>query len=112
MASQLASELGLLATISAVALSATSTVNKSYDGNNVADLSGTHTVLTGFIGLEGATVNSGVTGTFAGVNVGPGISITGGPNIFNVGYSIGNDSWQNSNASKNRYLFIYYGITF
>jgi hypothetical protein len=42
----------------------------------------------------------------------PGISITGGPHIFNIGYSLGNDSWQNSNASKNRYLFMYYGITF
>jgi hypothetical protein len=69
---------GLTAVISRVALSATSTATKSYDGNNIADLSGTHTVLTGFIGAEGATVNSGVTGTFAGVNVGPGISITGG----------------------------------
>jgi hypothetical protein len=42
----------------------------------------------------------------------PGISITAGPNLFNAGYSIGNDSWQNSNATKNRYVFLYYGITF
>jgi len=42
----------------------------------------------------------------------PGISITAGTSLFNAGYSIGNDSWQNSNASKNRYVFLYYGITF
>ena len=29
-----------------------------------------------------------------------------------AGYSIGNDSWQNSNATKNRYVFLYYGVTF
>ena len=68
---------GLTAVISPVALSATSTVTKSYDGNNIADLSGTHTVLTGFVNGEGATVNNGVTGTFASVNVGPAIPITG-----------------------------------
>jgi hypothetical protein len=32
--------------------------------------------------------------------------------LFNAGYSIGNDSWRDSNATKNRYLFLYYGITF
>ena len=43
----------------------------------------------------------------------PGISITlPGSGLFNAGYSIGNDSWQNSNATKNRYLFLYYGVTF
>ena len=42
----------------------------------------------------------------------PGISITLGNGLFNAGYSIGNDSWANSNATKNRYLFLYYGITF
>ena len=43
----------------------------------------------------------------------PGISITlPASSLFNIGYSIGNDSWQNSNATHNRYLFIYYGITF
>jgi len=43
----------------------------------------------------------------------PGISITlPGSGLFNAGYSIGNDSWANSNATKNRYLFVYYGITF
>lgn len=31
---------------------------------------------------------------------------------FNAGYSIGNDSWANSNATKNRYVFLYYGVTF
>jgi hypothetical protein len=43
----------------------------------------------------------------------PGISITIPHNgLFNAGYSIGNDSWENSNATKNRYVFLYYGITF
>ena len=43
----------------------------------------------------------------------PGISITLPHNgLLNAGYSIGNDSWENSNATKNRYAFIYYGITF
>jgi hypothetical protein len=43
----------------------------------------------------------------------PGISITLPHNgLVNAGYSIGNDSWENSNATKNRYVFIYYGVTF
>jgi hypothetical protein len=43
----------------------------------------------------------------------PGISITvPGNGLFNAGYSIGNDSWENSNKTKNRYVFIYYGVTF
>jgi hypothetical protein len=43
----------------------------------------------------------------------PGISITlPHSGLLNAGYSIGNDSWENSNATKNRYVFIYYGITF
>jgi hypothetical protein len=43
----------------------------------------------------------------------PGVSITlPGNGLFNAGYSIGNDSWANSNATKNRYLFVYYGVTF
>jgi hypothetical protein len=43
----------------------------------------------------------------------PGISITLPKNgLFNAGYSIGNDSWQNSDATKNRYVFVYYGVTF
>jgi hypothetical protein len=43
----------------------------------------------------------------------PGVSLTLPKNgLLNVGYSIGNDSWKDGNASKNRYLFIYYGITF
>ena len=43
----------------------------------------------------------------------PGISITlPGSGLLNVGYSIGNDSWANSNVTKNRYLFMYYGVTF
>jgi hypothetical protein len=43
----------------------------------------------------------------------PGISITLPHNgLLNAGYSIGNDSWENSNATKNRFAFFYYGITF
>jgi hypothetical protein len=43
----------------------------------------------------------------------PGISIALPANgLLNAGYSIGNDSWANSNATRNRYVFIYYGITF
>ena len=43
----------------------------------------------------------------------PGISITLPKNgLLNAGYSIGNDSWKNSNATKNRYVFLYYGVTF
>jgi len=43
----------------------------------------------------------------------PGVSITLLVNgLFNAGYSIGNDSWANSNATKNRYVFVYYGVTF
>jgi hypothetical protein len=43
----------------------------------------------------------------------PGVSFTvPGNGLLNVGYSIGNDSWENSNATKNRYLFMYYGVTF
>jgi hypothetical protein len=43
----------------------------------------------------------------------PGISISlPGSGLLNAGYSIGNDSWEDSNATKNRYLFFYYGVTF
>jgi hypothetical protein len=43
----------------------------------------------------------------------PGISITlPGNGLLNAGYMIGNDSWENSNATKNRYFMIYYGVTF
>jgi hypothetical protein len=43
----------------------------------------------------------------------PGISISLPANsLLNAGYSIGNDSYANSNANKNRFLFIYYGVTF
>ena len=43
----------------------------------------------------------------------PGISITTpGNGLLNVGYSLGNDSWEDSNATRNRYLFIYYGVSF
>jgi hypothetical protein len=43
----------------------------------------------------------------------PGISITlPHSGLLNAGYSIGNDSWENSNATKNRYVFVYYGVTF
>jgi hypothetical protein len=43
----------------------------------------------------------------------PGVSIAvPGNGLFNAGYSIGNDSWEDPNATKNRYLFFYYGVTF
>ena len=49
----------------------------------------------------------------------PGFSITlPGDGLFNAGYSIGNDSWKDPTASdpfhnpKNRYVFLYYGVTF
>ena len=75
----LAQPTGLTALISAVQLTATSTVNRAYTGTTVADLSGANTVLSGFIAGQGATVKSGVTGTFADADVGTGIAITGGP---------------------------------
>jgi hypothetical protein len=43
----------------------------------------------------------------------PGISITLPKNgLLNVGYSFGNNSYEDSNAAKNRYFFAYYGVTF
>jgi hypothetical protein len=43
----------------------------------------------------------------------PGLSFTlPGSGLLNIGYSIGNDSWEDDNATKNRYLFIYYGVSF
>jgi hypothetical protein len=43
----------------------------------------------------------------------PGISIVlPKSGLFNAGYSIGNDSWDNSNATRNRYVFVYYGVAF
>jgi len=43
----------------------------------------------------------------------PGVSIVMPKSgLLNVGYSFGNDSWEDSNATKNRYLFMYYGMTF
>ena len=43
----------------------------------------------------------------------PGLSVTlPGNGLFNAGYSFGNDSFEKSNATKNRYLFFYYGVTF
>jgi hypothetical protein len=43
----------------------------------------------------------------------PGVSFTlPGNGLLNVGYSVGNDSWKDGNATKNRYFFIYYGVTF
>ena len=43
----------------------------------------------------------------------PGISIVlPHSGLLNIGYSFGNDSWENSNATKNRYFFAYYGVTF
>src|SRR5262249_5574256 len=43
----------------------------------------------------------------------PGVSFTLPQNgLLNIGYSFGNDSWADSNATRNRYLFVYYGVTF
>lgn len=43
----------------------------------------------------------------------PGISITlPKSGLLNAAYSIGNDSWKDGNATRNRYFFIYYGVTF
>jgi hypothetical protein len=43
----------------------------------------------------------------------PGISITlPRSGLLNAGYSFGNDSWEDDNAIRNRYLFFYYGVTF
>jgi hypothetical protein len=84
-------------------------------------------VKVGFVGTRGGVMLgyeqplsgkvSFVADWFSGKNtVGyftPGISITLPHNgLFNAGYSFGNDSWENSNATKNRYVFVYYGITF
>ena len=41
----------------------------------------------------------------------PGISVTlPHSGLLNIGYSFGNDSFPNDN--KNRFLFVYYGVTF
>ncbi len=43
----------------------------------------------------------------------PGVSITlPASGLLNAGYSVGNDSWKDHNATKNRYFFLYYGVTF
>ncbi len=43
----------------------------------------------------------------------PGISVVLPKNgLLNAGYSIGNDSWADGDATRNRYLFFYYGVTF
>ena len=67
----------LTAVISPAPLSAASSVTKTYDGTTVASLSGGNTTLSGFTAGQSATVNSGVTGTFATRNAGSGITVTG-----------------------------------
>ena len=43
----------------------------------------------------------------------PGVMITlPGNGVFGVGYSMGNDSWSNHNSVRNRYLYVFYGVTF
>ncbi len=44
----------------------------------------------------------------------PGVSIAlPKSGLLNIGYSIGNDSWKNRDPDyKNRYVFVYYGVTF
>ncbi|MGZ9713152.1 YDG domain-containing protein [Glaciimonas sp. GNP009] len=69
---------GLTAVISPAILSATSAVSRAYDGTNVANLSGTHTTFSGFVSGQGASVKSGVTGTFSQPNFGSALAITGG----------------------------------
>jgi filamentous hemagglutinin family protein len=75
---QIVQPSGLSTVISPVALSATSTVTKTYDGTTVASLSGTNTVLTGWVAGQGATVKPGVDGSFASPDANTGIAITGG----------------------------------
>ena len=42
-----------------------------------------------------------------------GISIVlPGRGLLNAAYSIGNDSWKDDNATRNRFSFIYYGVVF
>ncbi|MHB1528909.1 MAG: two-partner secretion domain-containing protein [Acidiferrobacteraceae bacterium] len=65
-------------TINPAALTATSSVTKTYDGTTSADLGGSNTTLSGFVLGQNATVNSSVTGSFASANAGSGITITGG----------------------------------
>ena len=84
-------------------------------------------VKVGFIGTRGgvmlgyeqplAAKVSFVADWFSGKNsIGyftPGVSFTlPHSGLLNIGYSFGNDSWENSNATRNRYLFVYYGVTF
>ncbi len=43
----------------------------------------------------------------------PGVSFTlPGRGLLNAGYSFGNDTWADANAVKNRYFFVYYGVSF
>ena len=43
----------------------------------------------------------------------PGISVTlPHSGLLNIGYSFGNDSWDDLNAPNNRFVFVYYGVTF
>jgi hypothetical protein len=43
----------------------------------------------------------------------PGVSFTlPASGLLNIGYAVGNNSWEDSNAAKNRYFFAYYGVTF
>jgi len=84
-------------------------------------------VKVGFVGTRGGVLlgyEQPVTGRisfvadwFSGKNsIGyftPGVSVTlPHSGLFNAGYSLGNDSWEHSNATRNRYVFLYYGVTF
>jgi hypothetical protein len=73
-------------------------------------------VLLGYEQPLGGTV-SFVADWFSGKNslgyFTPGISVAlPHSGLFNIGYSFGNDSFENSNETRNRYLFLYYGVTF
>ncbi|KAF3998148.1 YDG domain-containing protein [Glaciimonas immobilis] len=76
---QLIQPTGLTALISPATLSATSVASRAYDGTNVADLSAANTTFSGFISGQGASVNSGVTGTYSQANVGNNLVISAGP---------------------------------
>jgi len=66
-------------TINPALLTASVSANKVYDGTDSASLSGSNTTFSGFVTGQGATVNSGTTGTYSQSNVGNALAITGGP---------------------------------
>jgi filamentous hemagglutinin family protein len=57
----------------------TGTIDKTYDGTNVATLGSGNFSLSGFVGAQGATVTQTV-GTYASANAGSGVAVTTGLN--------------------------------